>query len=83
MASPTKAETLGRAGIQAIVSRNPDIHHGDAVFAGSRVPVWTLVDYLAAGESIEAFLEEYPSVDRRQVLEALELLRVTLTSAAD
>ena len=45
----------------SIVSRNPDIMGGEAVFAGTRVPVSTLLDYLEAGESIDDFLEGFPS----------------------
>ena len=45
---------------------------GTAVFAGTRVPVQTLLDYLEAGESIDDFLEGFPSVSRQQVVSFLE-----------
>ncbi len=45
---------------------------GAAVFRGTRVPVQTLLDYLEAGESIDDFLEGFPSVARRQVISFLE-----------
>lgn len=45
---------------------------GAAVFAGTRVPVETLFDYLEAGDSIDEFLEGFPSVSRSQVLALLE-----------
>lgn len=45
---------------------------GAAVFAGTRVPVQTLLDYLEAGESIDDFLEGFPSVSREQVVTFLE-----------
>ena len=45
---------------------------GAAVFAGTRVPVQTLLDYLEAGESVNAFLEGFPSVTKEQVVAFLE-----------
>jgi uncharacterized protein (DUF433 family) len=56
----------------AIISRSPDVMGGTAVFAGTRVPVQTLLDYLEAGESIDDFLEGFPSVSRVQVIAFLE-----------
>ena len=55
-----------------IVARDPDVMGGEAVFAGTRVPVATLLDYLEAGESIDDFLEGFPSVTREQVIAFLE-----------
>jgi uncharacterized protein (DUF433 family) len=52
---------------QTVVSRNPDVMGGAAVFAGTRVPVQTLLDYLEAGDSIHEFLEGFPTVTRAQV----------------
>jgi len=52
---------------QSVVSCNPEIMGGTPVFAGTRVPVRTLLDYLEAGESIDDFLEGFPSVTREQV----------------
>jgi uncharacterized protein (DUF433 family) len=57
---------------QPIVSRNPEVMGGTAVFAGTRVPLQTLLDYLEAGESIDDFLEGFPSVSREQVITFLE-----------
>jgi len=57
---------------QPVVSRNPDIMGGTAVFSGTRVPVQTLLDYLEAGESIDEFLTGFPSVTREQVIAFLE-----------
>jgi uncharacterized protein (DUF433 family) len=59
--------------LSAIVSRDPEVHSGDLVFAGTRVPVDTLIDYLKAGSSIDQFLDGFPSVERRQVEAFLEL----------
>ena len=56
-----------------LVSRNADVHSGALVFAGTRVPVDTLVDYLKAGSSIDDFLDGFPTVERSQVEGFLEL----------
>lgn len=50
----------------------PDIMGGTPVFSGSRVPVHTLVEYLQAGETIDDFLEGFPTVERSKVLAFLE-----------
>jgi uncharacterized protein (DUF433 family) len=55
-----------------VVSRSPDVMGGTVVFHGTRVPVQTLIDYLEAGESINDFLEGFPSVKREQVIAFLE-----------
>jgi uncharacterized protein (DUF433 family) len=57
---------------QPIVSCDPKVMGGTAVFCGTRVPVQTLLDYLEAGESIDAFLGGFPSVTRAQVIAFLE-----------
>jgi uncharacterized protein (DUF433 family) len=57
---------------QSVVSCNPEIMGGTPVFVGTRVPVQTLLDYLEAGESIDDFLEGFPSVTREQVIGFLE-----------
>ncbi|HEY8745219.1 MAG TPA: DUF433 domain-containing protein [Chloroflexota bacterium] len=69
-------ETLRRG----LVSRNPDVHHGDAVFVGTRVPVQTLPDCLQDGYDLEEFLDDFPTVSREQALAALVLLRELLLS---
>lgn len=63
-----------------LVTRDPEIHSGDAVFGGTRVPVETLVDYLEGGDSIEDFLDDFPPVRREQAMAALQLLRDVLLS---
>ena len=55
-----------------VVSRNPEIMGGTPVFVGTRVPVQTLLDYLEAGDSIDDFLEGFPSVSRKQVMDFVE-----------
>jgi uncharacterized protein (DUF433 family) len=55
-----------------IVARDSEVMGGTPVFAGTRVPVQTLLDYLEAGESIDDFLKGFPGVTRQQVIEFLE-----------
>lgn len=57
---------------EPVVSRDPEVMGGTPVFAGTRVPVQTLLDYLEAGESIDDFLEGFPTVTRSQVVAFLE-----------
>jgi uncharacterized protein (DUF433 family) len=57
----------------AVISRDPDVHGGDVVFAGTRVPVDTLIDYLKDGQSVDDFLEGFPTVERWQVEGFLDL----------
>lgn len=57
------------------VSVNPKIMHGSPCFAGTRVMVQSLFDHLEAGDSIDEFLEQFPTVSRAQVAELLEHLR--------
>ena len=52
----------------SVVSISPDIMSGTPVFAGTRVPVQTLIDYLEAGDSIDEFLVGFPTVGREQVM---------------
>jgi uncharacterized protein (DUF433 family) len=61
-----------RAMGQLVISRDPDVMGGTPVFAGTRVPVQTLLDYLEAGDSIDEFLQGFPSVSREQVIAFLE-----------
>lgn len=66
-----------------IVSRDPGVHSGDLVFAGTRVPVTNLIEHLKTGGTIEDFLEGYPTVERWQVERFLDLAvdKVTQTVA--
>ena len=57
---------------EPIITSSPDVMGGTPVFAATRVPVQTLVDYLKAGESIDDFLEGFPTVTREQVIAFLE-----------
>ena len=58
-----------------VVSRHPEVLNGDLVFTGTRVPVKNLIDYLAAGDPLEEFLEGFPGVSREQAVAYLEMSR--------
>ena len=66
---------------QAVISRSPDIMSGAPVFAGTRVPVQSLLDYLVAGHPLDEFLEDFPTVSREQACELLDRLKETLQHA--
>jgi uncharacterized protein (DUF433 family) len=57
---------------ESVISRNPEIMGGTPVFRGTRVPVQTLLDYLAVGETVDDFRAGFPSVARQQVLDFLD-----------
>ncbi len=65
-----------------VVHRDPEILAGTPVFVGTRVPVKILFDYLEAGDGLEVFLDEFPSVTREQAVAALELAREFIASDA-
>ena len=67
---------------QPVVSCDPSVMGGTAVFRGTRVPVQTLLDHLEAGESIDDFLEGFPTVTRQQVIAFLEEARDRVIDAA-
>jgi uncharacterized protein (DUF433 family) len=61
--------------VSSVVSQDPEILGGEPVFTGTRVPVKSLFDHLQAADSIEQFLEGFPSVRREQVIALLEEAR--------
>jgi uncharacterized protein (DUF433 family) len=61
-----------------ILHSDPEIMGGELVFVGTRVPVYNLFDYLEAGDSLDEFLEQFPSVTRDQAVAALELAKETV-----
>jgi uncharacterized protein (DUF433 family) len=65
-----------------VVHIDPDILSGTPVFVGTRVPVQSLFDYLEAGDTLDEFLRQFPSVKREQAVAALELARDTLLTSA-
>ena len=58
--------------LKGIIHSNPDIMGGTPVFVGTRVPLQNLIDALEGGESIEEFLEGFPSVARSQAIAVIE-----------
>jgi len=60
----------------------PDVLGGTPVFAGTRVPIQTLLDYLEGGESIDDFLDGFPSVSRDQIISFLEMAKDRLIETA-
>jgi uncharacterized protein (DUF433 family) len=69
--------------VSRVVHSDPDILGGTPVFVGTRVPVKNLIDYLEAGESLEVFLDHFPSVTSEQAIAALELAKEMLTAYAN
>jgi len=68
-----------RLALSRVVCVDKDVLHGTPCFAGTRVPIQTLLDFLETGESIDEFLKVYPFIQRDQVLAFLELSKdVTL-----
>ena len=66
----------------ALIISDPDILDGTPVFSGTRVPVKNLTDCLESGDSIDDFLEDFPTVTRAQVIAFLEAARVQVTADA-
>jgi uncharacterized protein (DUF433 family) len=65
-----------------LITVSPDRLSGTPVFAGTRVPVQTLIDYLEAGDPLEAFLDDFPSVSREHAIAVLELAKSALLAHA-
>jgi uncharacterized protein (DUF433 family) len=68
--------------LESVIRSDPDVLGGTPVFANTRVPIKNLLDYLAAGDTLERFLDHFPSVTREQAVAALELAKDLLTSRA-
>ncbi len=66
-----------------VIHCDPEILGGTPVFVGTRVPVKALFDYLEAGDPLDEFLENFPSVKRSQAVTALEMSREALVSSAN
>ena len=63
-----------------LVTRDQDILGGTPVFTGTRVPVQTLLDYLAEGDTLDAFLDDFPSVSHAHALAVLEFAKQLLVT---
>jgi uncharacterized protein (DUF433 family) len=67
---------------EPIVTCSPDVMGGTPVFTGTRVPVQTLIDYLEGGDTIDDFLDGFPTVRRQQVVAFLEEAKDRVVAAA-
>ena len=65
---------------EQVITQDPDIHGGLPVFTGTRVPIKSLIDHLKAGESLDYFLEGFPSVSREQAIAFLDIALTTTVS---
>ena len=65
-----------------IIVVDPEIQSGTPVFAGSRVPIQNLFDYLEEGDSLDVFLEQFPTVTRELAIAVLERARIAVTPDA-
>jgi uncharacterized protein (DUF433 family) len=65
-----------------LITVDPEIHSGTPVFAGTRVPVKVLFDHIEAGDSLEVFLDDFPSVSREIAIAVLEEARAALVQDA-
>lgn len=65
-----------------LIERSPAILGGTPVFRGTRVPVKTLIDFLEAGDCLEDFLDDFPTVSREQAVAALEAAKEALLQHA-
>ncbi|MEM9830085.1 MAG: DUF433 domain-containing protein [Bacteroidota bacterium] len=63
-----------------VININPEIMGGTPVFNGTRVPIETLFDHLERGITIDAFLDDYPTVSKEQVTRVLELVGKLFTT---
>ena len=69
--------------LACVIHSDPKILGGTPVFRGTRVPVKNLIDHLAAGDSLDKFLDAFPSVTREQAVAALELAGDLLAAGAN
>ena len=68
--------------VLSVVHSDPEISGGMPVFRGTRVPVQALFDYLEGGETLDQFLDQFPSVSKQQALAALDLARNSILARA-
>lgn len=70
------------APMRPLITTSPEVLGGTPVFAGTRVPVQTLIEYLEGGETIDDFLEGFPTVTREQVIAFLEEAKARMLPVA-
>ena len=63
-----------------VITKDPNILGGEPIFRGTRVPFKILIDFLEGGDTLDHFLEEYPSVSRELAVAAIEEARLSLVS---
>ena len=63
-----------------VISRDPDVLGGTPVFSGTRVPFQALLDYLEGGQSLNEFLDDFPTVSREAAIHALEHAKMLVVS---
>ena len=68
---------------EPLVTRSDEVMSGAVVFAGTRVPVQTLLDYLEEGDTLDHFLEDFPTVSREHAVAVLELAKNSVFAHAD
>ena len=68
---------------EMVIQCSKSILGGTPVFRGTRVPIKTLIDYLEAGDRLDDFLEDFPTVTREQTLQVLELAKHALLSSGN
>ena len=66
-----------------VIHSDPEILGGTLVFVGTRVPVKALFDYIEAGDTLEEFFEDFPSVKKAQAIAALEQAHEALVTSAN
>ncbi len=66
-----------------IIHSDPQIMGGAVVFVGTRVPFQTLIDYIEGGETIDEFLDDFPTVSREQVIAAIELAKKRILASVE
>jgi uncharacterized protein (DUF433 family) len=71
----TEFASVLSSGMTDIITSSREVMSGTPVFSGTRVPVQTLIEYLESGDSIDDFLEGFPTVSREQVIAFLESVR--------
>ncbi len=65
-----------------LITRSPEVMSGAIVFARTRVPVQTLMDYLEEGGSLDEFLEDFPTVSREHAIAVLEMAKEAVFASA-
>jgi len=70
----------GRGMQYGAITIDPEIMGGTPVFSGTRVPIQALFDYVETGETLDEFLENFPSVSREKSIEVLEKAKFSMTS---